>query len=108
MAATPLLIAEIRAGKRSLSLDLAEIAGECARDVGLPLVTDARTPRHFEGTPSLVLHAPVDVAAEQHPVWCLACRLACFCPDARVSVMVHSETGFAKVARNQRIVRTAS
>jgi hypothetical protein len=46
----------------------------------------------------LTLHLPAELAVSQHPVWCLACRLACFCPDARVSVLVRGEASFARTA----------
>lgn len=71
---------------------LADIAQACARDLGVPLVMQtsvARTEKtHPHPAPGLTLHLPVEFAASQHQVWCLACRLACFCTTARVSVLV--------------------
>lgn len=71
---------------------LAEIAQACARDLGLTLILQTSVVHaekaHPHPAPVLTLHLPVEYAASQHQVWCLACRLACFCPAARVSVLV--------------------
>lgn len=87
------LLCEISAPRAAHAASLADIALICARDVGqalsvkiLPAGDDARS--------VLTLHLPVDLAAGQHPVWCLACRLACFCPEARVSVLIQGADAF--------------
>jgi|SRR5688572_689830 len=71
---------------------LADIAQACARDLAVPLLVQASIARAEKflphPAPVLTLHLPVELAASQHQVWCLACRLACFCPSARVSVLV--------------------
>lgn len=67
---------------------LADIAQACARDLAVPLVVQASVARAAKSVPQpapvLTLHLPVGFAASQRQVWCLACRLACFCPSARV------------------------
>ncbi|HEY0946694.1 MAG TPA: hypothetical protein VGD81_15550 [Opitutaceae bacterium] len=87
----PPLLCEILAGCRADARNLGAIAATCARDLKLPLRT-----RPAVSAPSvtvtITLHLPADLAATQHPVWCLACRLACFCPHARVSVLVQGAT----------------
>lgn len=73
----------------------AEIARACAEDVGLELtVHHSTTSSRSPVEPTLTLHLPVEFAASQHPAWCLACRIACFCPTLRVSVLVRSEGMF--------------
>ncbi len=86
---------------------LAVIARTCARDTGQPItvkVVDADAPVR---EPVVTLRLPAELAASQHQVWCLACRLAsqhqvwclacrlaCFCPQARVSVLVLGAASF--------------
>jgi hypothetical protein len=93
---TPTLLCEISASPATRATTLAEIAAACALDVGQPLAVKTQRVRRHPGRESiLTLHLPASLAATQHPVWCLACRLACFCPNVRVSVLVECETAFA-------------
>lgn len=55
----------------------------------------------------LVLRLPVELAASQHPVWCLVCRLACFCPAARLSMLILGEEAFAPPGKVGDRKRTA-
>lgn len=80
------IVCEIRAPAASIAADLGHIAAVCARDVDQPL--RMRTLPRAPGEPTLTLRLPAALAATQHEVWCLACRLACFCPGTRVSVLV--------------------
>lgn len=89
------IICEIHAPRSSQAAALAEIATVCARDVGQPLISRTLAIGADCVEPSLTLHLPVELAEAQHRVWCLACRLACFCPSARVSVLVRGEATFA-------------
>jgi hypothetical protein len=86
---------------------LAQIVATCATDVGIVVETRARAPRKHVGPALVTLHLPAEFAANQHPAWCLACRLACFCADARVSVLVHSELTFTRAIRRRRLSRSA-
>lgn len=70
---------------------LQEIALQCAADVGQALVLNDVLPADPDIEPTIVLHLSAKQAASQHPVWCLACQLACFCPEARVSVLIRGE-----------------
>lgn len=99
------LLSEIHAARLADARAIAEIVTTCARDVGVTAQTHAHAPRRHTGAATITLHLPVEFAAEQHPAWCLACRLACFCSDSRVSVLVHSEAAFQRVLRHQHIVR---
>lgn len=103
------MLCEIIAPRVTLARAMAEIAAACAKDVGQPIKLKSRRGRNAAHEPMLTLHLSAEVAASQHRVWCLACRLACFCPDARISVLVHGEGAFAAntliLAREKR--RTA-
>jgi hypothetical protein len=93
-ADTSALACEIISPSHDQGVALAAIALVCARDLGQALRVRRR--RTDTDAPALlVLHLPATLAAAQHPVWCLACRLACFCPDARVSVQVSCRETFA-------------
>ncbi|AHF94406.1 hypothetical protein OPIT5_14695 [Opitutaceae bacterium TAV5] len=75
---------------------LKDVAKVCARDVGVNLCLKPAT--GHDGVPAgglFTLHLSPGQAVSQHAVWCLACRLACFCPDARVSVLVAASPAFA-------------
>lgn len=97
---SPPLRCEISAARRGEARNLADIATTCARDLGVALEVE----RHDRapGPSAITLHLPVELAAEQHPVWCLACRLACFCPDARVSVLVEGASPFFQRSTEER------
>lgn len=93
MKPAPSLRCEIHA-PGSILADLTHIACFCAADVRLPIWTVPRAIPRDES--AITLHLPVEAAATQHPVWCLACRLACFCPQTRVSVLVRADTAFGE------------
>jgi len=99
MAAPSLLPCTIAGPDRATVCALAEIAATCSRDLAVPLELRTSVVREraaqSPADPVLTLHLPVELAASQHQVWCLACRLACFCPSVRVSVLVHGENFFA-------------
>ena len=95
------LLCEIVAPSRARAADLAAIARVCARDLRQTIRVRRQPP--VAGTESLiVLHLPAALAAAQHPIWCLACRLACFCPDVRVSVQVSCHGAFDRRSRDFR------
>jgi hypothetical protein len=75
---------------------LKQIARACARDVGQPLTVKSIRSTAVGVETIITLHLPAELAATQHPVWCLACRLACFCPQARISVLVEAKVVFKK------------
>jgi hypothetical protein len=96
------IVCEIHARRASQAAAFAEIAVVCARDVGQPLAVKKLVMGAEAREAVLTLHLPVELAVDQHRVWCLACRLACFCPDARVSVLVRGETVFAEKIHARR------
>ncbi len=86
---------KIRASGQTV-IDLAYIVELCAGEIGLSLEIVARDQRIAE--PFVTLHASAEQAASQHPLWCLVCRLACFCPQTRVGVLVYAQDKFAQPA----------
>jgi len=98
---------EIRAADRPTAGALAHIARTCAQDLRQPLRILPRTGGTPSAAPVLTLHLPAELAASQNPVWCLACRLACFCSNARVSVLVSATAEFARPRASRRRRRAA-
>lgn len=104
-ASTAFIVCEIHAPDAATGSDLAHIATTCARETGVAVVTRVLPAGGREQT--LTLHLPAELAASQHPVWCLACRLACFCPGARVSVLILGESAFVPPSTSRDRQRTA-
>lgn len=94
------VLLEICARSSAKVTAIAEVASTCARDVGQALRI-ARFPIRTQKESVITLHLPADKAASQHEVWCLACRLACFCPEARVCVLVQGQAAFADAGQVQ-------
>ncbi|MCF3649282.1 hypothetical protein [Synoicihabitans lomoniglobus] len=97
MKTQPSILCEIVAPSSAQAAALTEIAVTCARDVGQPITlkTLQLSPSPQTGAAAnLTLHLPAELAVAQHEVWCLACRLACFCPSARISVLVLGQDAF--------------
>jgi hypothetical protein len=96
------VVCEIIADSIEQARTIARIAAACAFDVGQPVVI--QTSRHARTTSPrqtatrvsvLTLHLPAELASTQNAIWCLACRLACFCPSVRVNVLVRCEKSFS-------------
>lgn len=100
------IVCEIVAAHAALASGLAEIAAACAKDVGQSIALKQLVIGSATTEPVLTLHLPAEQAASQHQVWCLACRLACFCPNARVNVLVRGETAFRE--KPDRVRRRAA
>jgi len=94
MSARAPILCEVSAPRAAHAAALAEAAGECARDLGQRLRVKTLAIGCSAREPVLTLHLPAELAASQHQVWCLACRLACKCPGARVSVHVRATLAF--------------
>lgn len=88
MPRTSPIVCEILAPRATDAAALGAIARTCARDLGQPLTVRAAPVDAPIRESALTLHLPAELAASQHQVWCLACQLACFCPQARVSILV--------------------
>jgi len=92
----PPVVCEIRSSHASEAGILSEIAKTCARELAQPLLVKTVQSGQRVQDPLITLQLPVEMAATQHEIWCLACRLACFCPSARVSVFVSASEIFTK------------
>jgi hypothetical protein len=101
------IVCEIHARHAAQASALAEIALACGREVALPLHPRrvAISPQPHRHEDLLVLQLPAHLATAQHRVWCLACRLACFLPQARISVLVAAASQF-RPSRRARQLRT--
>jgi hypothetical protein len=88
------IVCEISAPHTFQAGALADIARVCARDVGQAIVVKKQAHGAAGGVSVLTLLLSAELAGSQHRVWCLACCLACFCPEARVSVLVRGENLF--------------
>ncbi|BET68268.1 hypothetical protein ASA1KI_31860 [Opitutales bacterium ASA1] len=73
---------------KTLAPVLRGIVETCARDVGQRLAVRVLPVRSRQVACTITLEIPAPLVLEPHQVWCLACRVACFCPQARVSVLV--------------------
>lgn len=80
---------EIRSSSPAQLAGLAQIAGTCAADLGQRLELNPCAPESRKRESTITLHVSAEQTASDPDVWCLACRLACFCYEARVSVLVH-------------------
>lgn len=94
MSDTKHILCEIRADARS-GADLAHIVEFCVKETGLTI--EIVNYEVHTAEPVLTLHASVEQAASQNPVLCLVCRLACFCPLARVGMLVHAAKKFGSL-----------
>ena len=97
------LTCEIHAPSETKGQTLARIVESCANELAQPvLVKQRRIPRNQRGSipTHISLELPADIAASQHEAWCLSCRIACFCPDARVSVLVLGTAAFSEAGES--------
>lgn len=99
------VVCEILAPDAVVATDLGHIVGVCARETGQPLSMQVLLCATGEST--LTLRLPVELAATQHQVWCLACRLACFCPETRVGVLILGEAAFRPEPERRSRARSA-
>ena len=98
MTPSSLISCEIFAPAAAHRSVLAEIAKACANDVGQPITIkrcQLQASRTRPQQPTVTLYLPAALAATQNQIWCLACRLACFCPSARVSVLILAVDAFS-------------
>lgn len=93
------LTCEVHAPSAVKGQALTQIVESCSNELAQPIrVEQRRIPRNNRGSipTHIVLRLPAEVASSQHEAWCLTCRIACFCPDVRVSVLVLGADAFAK------------
>lgn len=112
MSSSAPILCEIVALHSSHAAALAEVALLSAQDLGLHLKPKTLRIGHRDSTLGanesvLTLHLPAALAASQHPVWCLACRLACFLPGSRISVLIQGAHAFEPTEPQTRQPRSA-
>jgi len=81
---------------------LGAIARTCAVDIGQPLVV--RLKHALRAEPSITFRVPVALLFEHDRAWCLVGRVACFCPQARVAVVIDA-TGSAAISSSRGLQR---
>jgi len=94
MTPSSLISCEIFAPAAAHRSVLAEIAKACANDVGQPITIkrcQLQASRTRPQEPTVTLYLPAALAATQNQIWCLAC----FCPSARVSVLILAVDAFS-------------
>ncbi len=88
---------DIVAPSETLRRELAQIAQICAVDLKLALPLKiheaAGDPTSFETTIHLSVH--VESAIADDAIWNLACRIACFCPQARITTHIENARQYA-------------
>jgi len=99
MGASASILCEIHAPDR-LATDLAWTVHFFAGQTGQSLTAVASEDRVSE--PAVTLHLQPGQNSPAHPVWCLVCRLACLCPQARVGILVHAADSFGHVRTSHR------
>ncbi len=102
MSDTNDILCEIYAPHAAHAAALAEVTVIVARSVGQSVTVKTLRIGSVSKEALLTLHLPPALAGTQHQVWCMACRLASFCPDARVSVLIRAESAFAAPPASRR------
>jgi len=82
--------------------ELKRIAQQCAVDLGRALDCEVSLAAEQSAEPSLTLHMGADEAVAGDAGYCLACRLACFCPKARVSILISAVDAFPRGENDAR------
>ncbi|MBA3848848.1 MAG: hypothetical protein C0502_02485 [Opitutus sp.] len=88
------MLCEIRAATGALAAELEHVVTYCAAQAGIH-ATVLQLPSGGTGTAQITLRLPPEAAGPGERVWCLVCRLACLCPQARVGVLVQAAPAFA-------------
>lgn len=83
------ILCRIHAPSSQSGVELARIAKHCALELKLvfPLQFDRRFARSLSDT-EITFSFPIEIAVVCETVWKLASRIACFCPQARVSAEI--------------------
>lgn len=92
----PTIACEIHAPDATLAAGLERTVTFCLEQS--PFRADLVTREIAETDATVTLHLSPEQASPDHPVWCLVCRLACLCPQARVGVLVQAADSFQPAA----------
>jgi hypothetical protein len=76
---------------------LESIAMQCAMDVRVKVETKTTVRSKIQSN-FITLQINVDEALGDSQSWCLACRLSCFCPAARISIIISAQSLFQQTA----------
>ncbi|EDY82612.1 hypothetical protein VDG1235_2235 [Verrucomicrobiia bacterium DG1235] len=84
---------EVNSPNTQLAKDLSNIAKSCAIDLklALPIRTTEKTVSGKRSS-SITLTFPFEIAVSSDTVWKLASRIACFCPQAKVTAQIEANT----------------
>lgn len=90
---------EILAPDDRVLVDLGKIAKTCAIDLGIniPLVLIDSHQISRENESAISLKIPKEIAILNDGIWRLASRIACFCPEIRVSTQIYSGSNFNSI-----------
>ena len=90
---------EILAPDDQKLVDLGKIAKACAIDLGInvPLVLIGSPQISRETESAILLKIPKEIAVLNDEIWRLASRIACFCPEIRVSTQIYSESNSSSI-----------
>ena len=80
-----------------IAKQLESIALQCAIDAKTPMETKITVRSKIQSS-FITLQINVDEALGDSQSWCLACRLGCFCPAARVSIIISAQPLFQQTA----------
>ncbi len=85
----------IESASSEINKECARIVWQCALDSRVALdIKPAINMRLKEDELFLTLRLSPEEALKESASWCLACRLTCFCPNARVSILISASKCF--------------
>ena len=91
---SPSIRCEVVSEDEKLRTDLSRIAKTCAIDLKLTfpleMLQRARRLDETETEAEINLSIPAKLALAHDSIWNLACRIACFCPQARITTRIES------------------
>ena len=90
---------EILAPDDRALVDIGKIAKTCAIDLGIniPLIMVDSHQISRETESAISLKVPQEIAVLNDGIWRLASRIACFCPEIRVSTQIYSQSNFSSI-----------
>ena len=90
---------EILAPDDHALVDIGKIAKTCAIDLGInvPLILIGSHQISRETESAISLKIPKEIAILNDGIWKLASRIACFCPEIRVSTQIYGQSNFSSI-----------
>jgi hypothetical protein len=87
----------IESSDYNIAKQLENIALQCAMEAKTQIETKVTVRSKIQSN-FITLQINVDEALGDSQSWCLACRLSCFCPAARVSIIISAQPLFQQTA----------